>query len=121
MLFRSERVFVSLGVLKVAASLEARNYRVNFLDLSGVENYIAPLADYLAGCRDDAIGITATTPQLPAVMRIASTIRRLRPDLKLILGGPHVTLVYSAQKLEQKRGIRNGRGARSTSAKAWSR
>jgi radical SAM superfamily enzyme YgiQ (UPF0313 family) len=108
-----ERVFVSLGVLKVAASLEAQHYRVNFLDLSGVENYLAPLEDYLAGCQDMAIGITATTPQLPAVMQIAACIRRLRPDLKLILGGPHVTLVYSAQKLEKKRGVNNGRGQRS--------
>jgi anaerobic magnesium-protoporphyrin IX monomethyl ester cyclase len=107
-----ERVFVSLGVLKVAASLEARNIRVNFLDLSGVENYLAPLEDYLATSQDAAIGITTTTPQLPAVMRIAATIRRLRPDLKLILGGPHVTLVYSAQKLERKRGVL-GRGHRS--------
>jgi anaerobic magnesium-protoporphyrin IX monomethyl ester cyclase len=108
-----ERVFVSLGVLKVAASLEARQYRVNLLDLSGVENYLAPLEDYLVTCQDAAIGITATTPQLPAVMQIATTIRRLRPDLKIILGGPHVTLVYSAQRLEHKRGIDNGRGHRS--------
>ena len=36
-----ERVFVSLGILKVASSLEAQNYRVNFLDLSGVENFLA--------------------------------------------------------------------------------
>ena len=95
-----ERVFVSLGVLKVAASLEAQRYRVNFLDLSGVENFLAPLEDYLTGCQDLAIGITTTTPQLPSVMQIAAAIRRLRPDLKLILGGPHVTLVYSAKKLE---------------------
>jgi anaerobic magnesium-protoporphyrin IX monomethyl ester cyclase len=108
-----ERVFVSLGVLKVAASLEAQRHRVNFLDLSGVENFLAPLEDYLATCQDAAIGITTTTPQLPAVMKIAATIRRLRPDLKLILGGPHVTLVYSAQKLEKKRGIVGGRGHRS--------
>jgi anaerobic magnesium-protoporphyrin IX monomethyl ester cyclase len=108
-----ERVFVSLGVLKVAASLEAQRYRVNLLDLSGVENFLAPLEDYLAGCRDLAIGITTTTPQLPAVMQVAATIRRLRPDLRLILGGPHVTLVYSAKKLETKRGVANGRGHRS--------
>ncbi len=107
-----ERVFVSLGILKVAASLESRNYRVNFLDLSGVENYLAPLSDYLAVCRDEAIGITTTTPQLPAVMRIAETIRQVRPDLKIILGGPHVTLVCSARKLESKRGILNGRAHR---------
>jgi anaerobic magnesium-protoporphyrin IX monomethyl ester cyclase len=108
-----ERVFVSLGVLKVAASLEAQRHRVNLLDLSGVENYLAPLEDYLAGCHDLAIGITTTTPQLPAVMQIAATIRRLRPDLRLILGGPHVTLVCSAKKLEVKRGVANGRGHRS--------
>jgi anaerobic magnesium-protoporphyrin IX monomethyl ester cyclase len=108
-----ERVFVSLGVLKVAASLEAQRHQVNLLDLSGVENYLAPLEDYLAGCHDLAIGITTTTPQLPAVMQIAATIRRLRPDLRLILGGPHVTLVYSAKKLEVKRGVANGRGHRS--------
>jgi anaerobic magnesium-protoporphyrin IX monomethyl ester cyclase len=108
-----ERVFVSLGVLKVAASLEARAYRVSLLDLSGVENFLAPLEDYLTVCRDAAIGITATTPQLPSVMQIAATIRRLRPDIRLILGGPHVTLVYSAKKLEAKRGDRDGRGHRS--------
>src|SRR3954453_12872166 len=95
-----ERVFVSLGVLKVAASLEAQNYRVNFLDLSGVENFLAPLEDYLTVCQDAAIGITTTPRQLPSVMRIAEIARRLRPDLKLSLGGPHVTLVYSAKKLE---------------------
>src|SRR6185503_10951183 len=60
-----ERVFVSLGILKVAASLEAQNFRVSLLDLSGVENFLAPLEDYLAACQDAAIGITATTPQLP--------------------------------------------------------
>jgi len=96
-------------LLKVAASLEAQDYRVSFLDLSGVENFLAPLEDYLVTSQDAAIGITATTPQLPAVMQIAKTIRRLRPDLRLILGGPHVTLVYSHRSLRKKRGVLNGR------------
>ena len=107
-----ERVFVSLGILKVAASLEAAQYRVNFLDLSGVENFLEPLSHYVVNCRDQAIGITTTTPQLPSVMQIAGRIRKLRPDIRLILGGPHVTLVYSAQKLERKSGRSGGRGAR---------
>jgi anaerobic magnesium-protoporphyrin IX monomethyl ester cyclase len=104
-----ERVFVSLGVLKVAASLEAQQYRVNFLDLSGVENYLTPLEDYLRGSDDAAIGITATTPQLPAVIQIAATVRRVRPELRIIIGGPHVTLAHSAQKIEKRLG-RVGRG-----------
>ncbi len=105
-----ERVFVSLGILKVAAMLEAARYRVNFLDLSGVKNYLEALEDYLRGCTDDAIGITTTTPQLPSVMLILGVIRRVRPDLKVILGGPHVTLVYSAKKMEAKLKVIGGRG-----------
>ena len=35
-------------------------------------------------------------------MRIAATVRRLRPDLQLILGGPHVTLVYSAREARRQ-------------------
>lgn len=104
-----ERVFVSLGILKVAAALEAQGVTVNLLDLSGVENYLAPLHEYLTYSDDGVIGITATTPQLPAVMQIAGVIRALHPDTRLILGGPHVTLVHSAQKLEAKRGT-VGRG-----------
>jgi len=107
-----ERVFVSLGILKVAACLEARGYTVNCLDLSGVENYLSAISDYVATCGDDAIGVTATTPQLPAVIKIARAIRAARPDIRLILGGPHVTLVYSALKLERKRGILGGRAAK---------
>lgn len=107
-----ERVFVSLGILKVAAALEARGYAVNFLDLSGIENYLSALADYLAASRDVALGITTTTPQLPSVMKIAVEIRARRPDLKLVLGRPHVTLIYSALKIECKRGVSGGRAAR---------
>lgn len=98
-----ERVFVSLGVLKVAASLEALRYVVNLLDLSGIENFLTAVADYVQTSTDLAVGITATTPQFPAVMSIVRKIRALRPDLKIILGGPHVTLTYSALRLERKR------------------
>lgn len=104
-----ERVFVSLGVLRVAASLESQGVSVGVLDLSGVSNYIEALETYLDSCRDEWIGITTTTPQLPAAVRIARVIRQRRPDLKIVLGGPHVTLTYSAVKVETKAGITDGR------------
>jgi radical SAM superfamily enzyme YgiQ (UPF0313 family) len=108
-----ERVFVSLGILKVGANLEAHGFQVNHLDLSGVENYLAAVSSYIVGSTDLAVGITVTTPQLPAVMRIARVIREQRPDIRLILGGPHVTLVHSGLNLERKQGIVRGRAARS--------
>jgi radical SAM superfamily enzyme YgiQ (UPF0313 family) len=99
-----ERVFVNLGILKIAAMLEREGYPVEHLDLSGVENYLDALRAYLASTRATAVGITATTPQLPSVVPIIETIRAARPDLRVILGGPHVTLTHAAVKLERRAG-----------------
>ena len=87
-----QKVFVSLGILKVGASLRAAGVEVDHLDLTGVSNYLDVVHDY----KDDAIfGITATTPQMPAAVKIA---RELSTRGKIILGGPHVTLVNAAAK-----------------------
>ena len=51
------------------------------------------------------LGITATTPQMPAATKIHATIRRFRPSARIILGGPHVTLVHAAAKHERKRSV----------------
>ena len=105
-----ERVFPSLGILKVASSLEQQGHDVSVLDLSGVENYLQLVEEFARTTAVEIVGITATTPQLPAVMAIARSIRAKRPALKQILGGPHVTLVYSAQRIEKKHGSLDGRG-----------
>jgi hypothetical protein len=75
----------------------------------GSEITLDAVREYALRSEDVAVGITATTPQLPAVMQIASAIRTVRPNLRLMLGGPHVTLSYSALKLERKKGIQGGR------------
>ena len=99
-----ERVFVSLGILKVAAVLE-KTYAVEVLDLSGIGNYDEAIADYLSYSDILIFGITATTPQMPAVAKIIKTIRRLKPEARIILGGPHATLVNAARKGEESRGV----------------
>ena len=100
-----ERVFMSLGILKVAASLEARGAYVEVLDLSGYANFAAAVADHASRTGIRHFGITATTPQLPAAVEIADAIRAARPDARLILGGPHATLTHAALKRERRRGI----------------
>lgn len=104
-----ERVFVSLGLLRVAASLEAQDVKVGVLDLSGVSNFTEALESYLQTNNDEWVGITCTTPQLPAAVKLAKVIRSIKPDLKIVLGGPHVTLTYSAVKVEKKAGFEDGR------------
>ncbi len=99
-----ERVFVSLGILKVASALRQQGSTVSLLDLSGVANYLDALDSYLSETDDEVIGITATTPQFPAVVKIVERIRNRAPQKRVILGGPHVTLSYAALKYAQKKG-----------------
>lgn len=104
-----ERVFVSLGILRVAASLESKGVSVGVLDLSGVSNYLDALESYIETADIEWVGITCTTPQLPNAVKLAKIIKKLKPELRIVLGGPHVTLTYSAVKVEEKNGIQNGR------------
>jgi anaerobic magnesium-protoporphyrin IX monomethyl ester cyclase len=96
-----ERVFMSLGILKVASVLEQKGVTVEVLDLSGVKNFLEVVRDYLVSHPEIKVfGITTTTPQLPAVTQIIVAIRKHRFAVKIILGGPHVTLVNAAYKKE---------------------
>lgn len=92
-----EKVFPSLGVLKVAASLRAGGMDVFVVDASGRK---WDDVDYPPA---DVYGITATMPQMPDAVRIAGRLRSM--GTKVILGGPHVTLMHASAKQEVQRGI----------------
>lgn len=98
-----QRVFVSLGILKIGAVLEQAGHQVDHLDLSGVENYQDVVRDYEDPSSDGApiFAITATTPQMPAAIEIARVLHG-----KTILGGPHATLVHAAAKRGNERALR---------------
>lgn len=105
-----ERVFMTLGILKVAAVLEQAGLEVEILDLSGVENYEEVVRDHAQISPTTCYGLTATTPQMPAATKIARMIRAVKPTARMILGGPHITLIHAAYRYEQKRNS-VGRGA----------
>lgn len=92
-----DRVFTSLGILRVGAVLEREGIAVDMLDLSGNKNYLDEVNAYLhSGISEQIVfGITATTPQLQSAVQIA---RRVKYRGKTILGGPHVSLVNAAHK-----------------------
>ena len=92
-----QRVFMSLGILKIGAVLEKAGFEVDHLDLTGVANYQEAASAYLGA---HVFAVTATTPQIPAAIKL----RRSLPG-KLILGGPHATLVHAAGKRGNKRAL----------------
>jgi radical SAM superfamily enzyme YgiQ (UPF0313 family) len=95
-----ERVFPFLGPLKIAAVLEEARWPVEVLDLSGIKNFTDVVEDYAHIVATRHFGITATTPQFPAAVRIATAIRTVIKDARIIIGGTHATLVAAACKYE---------------------
>jgi anaerobic magnesium-protoporphyrin IX monomethyl ester cyclase len=100
-----QRVFMSLGILKVGAVLEQAGYEVDHLDLSGVSNYEDVCRDYVhayltrySDFRNLVFALTATTPQIPAALRIRRCLQG-----KVILGGPHSTLLNAAARRGNER------------------
>jgi len=91
-----QRYFMSLGILKVGAVLEQSGIHVDHLDLSGIENYEDAVRDYP---HDAIFALTATTPQIPAAVKI----RNVLFGKKVIIGGPHATLVHAAAKRGSER------------------
>lgn len=104
-----ERVFPSLGILRVAASLEAQGASVDLLDLSGVQNHLEVLELYLKQNATTRFGLTATTPQYPQAHAISRRIYEVKPEAVTVIGGPHPTLVNAAARTERKNG-KYGRG-----------
>jgi len=100
-----ERVFMHIGILKVASSLEQQGYKVEFLDLSGIENFLDVVKDYCNKSNIKTFGLTASTPQVPFAVQIANVIKSVNSSNRLILGGPHVTLMNTASKREKRKGL----------------
>ncbi len=93
-----QRVFASLGILKVGSVLEQSGIEVDHLDLTGVSNYEEAAQDYNGGAT--VFAITATTPQMPCAIQLSKIFQG-----KTILGGPHPTLIHAAAKRGNQRAI----------------
>jgi anaerobic magnesium-protoporphyrin IX monomethyl ester cyclase len=91
-----DRVFLTLGILKVGAVLRQAGHEVDHLDLSGVQNYEEAAKEYAGS--PDVYAFTATTPQLPAAVRLRKALGG-----RAILGGPHATLVHAAARQGNER------------------
>ncbi len=80
-----------LGLALIAAILERAGHQVKLLEA----NALGLKPEEIAGLVTDAdvVGITAMTPTIGTALIIAHYIKQKSPNLKIILGGPHVTLL----------------------------
>src|SRR5271167_2679536 len=93
-----------LGVLSLAAVLEARRDGVRIVDLD--EAYLAyldsadqvrPFAEVAAACiaadRADVYGFSSICSSYPLTIRIARAVKAARPESVVLFGGPQATVV----------------------------
>ncbi|HYF04664.1 MAG TPA: radical SAM protein [Patescibacteria group bacterium] len=103
-----ERVFPFIGILKLPPILALAGIPCEVLDLSGIGNYLDVVAEHALATDATHFGITSTTPQFPAAVKIAQTLKSTRPDARVIIGGTHATLTVAGVKVEKSKG-RNSR------------
>ena len=64
---------------------------VEILDLDVVDDPVATLHATLARFRPDVVGITATTPIFPSLLKIAREVKTVRRETVIVAGGVHVS------------------------------
>src|SRR3990167_6913144 len=87
-----DRVFVALGPLSVVAALENAGHDVCVEDLSGLDDVSNRLVKRIQDGWDCYL-ITGTTPQWPTVIELLTVIRQHDPGKRVVVGGPHATVM----------------------------
>lgn len=81
-----------LSLLSVAAPLDKKGYDIKIIDANTEDGCI----EKVLGCVDDAlcIGITCMTgPQIKGALEMARTVKEKKPDLPVVFGGWHATIL----------------------------
>ncbi len=84
---------ISLGYL---ATTIREEHRVSILDCLKENFSLKRLASYLRGNSFEAVGITAFTKDMPAVVDYLRLIKEISPSAVTLLGGPHITALPEA-------------------------
>ena len=93
------RAFIPpLGLLYIAKMAELAGHHVKIIDFNAEQDPINTLHRSLSNM--DVVGMTLLSgPEYAISQQIAQEIKKLKPDIPLILGGPHCSL-YPKQTLE---------------------
>ncbi len=88
----SDRAFPPLGILYVSAWLKKKGRAVEIADLTGEKKWKEIFSQKLKSQKPEFIGFTATTPDMPIVLSLLKTARKILPKSKTVIGGPHAII-----------------------------
>ncbi len=90
--YRDVTIF-PLGLAYVAAVLKNEGQNVEVLDLSVDTEKMPVLGDHIVKTQPDMIGITCATQTFRSALEVAKIAKQSLPDVKVIVGGPHPTIM----------------------------
>jgi anaerobic magnesium-protoporphyrin IX monomethyl ester cyclase len=85
-----------LGICYVAGACEEAGAQVQIFDYIVSRYDIEKLKNQLDEFQPDVVGATSVTLNFPAAAEIIKTVKRLRPSVVTLMGGPHVS--FAAQQ-----------------------
>ena len=97
-------VFPPLGLAYIAAVLEENDHKVSILDGPPLNIGDKELKDTLRKTKPDIVGIQAFTSAIYNAIETTETIKKERPDTKIVLGGCHPTFMPD-ETLEMSKNI----------------
>ncbi len=81
----------SWALMSLGALLHREGYEVEVLDLLSTAYSDEKVERRLRRFRPDVIGATSVTLNFPAAARILEVCKKIHPDARVVMGGPHVT------------------------------
>lgn len=85
-----------LGLLYLGTVAQSGGHNVRILDLNLMREHCTNVLDLLNDFEADIIGITCYTSNFPDVVRLSRLCKKHKPDVTVIVGGPHITLSWIA-------------------------
>jgi anaerobic magnesium-protoporphyrin IX monomethyl ester cyclase len=80
-----------IGLLSIAGTLR-KEHKVSIMDANVLNLSEQEIISTILTTNPDILGITTLTPTINQSLRIAKTIKKLRKNTKIILGGVHATV-----------------------------
>lgn len=80
-----------LGLMALAGYVRARGHDCGILDGEPGLWSVEETCSRVLATNPTHVGVTSTTPEWPYALEIIRRLKAARPDLTMILGGPHVT------------------------------
>jgi anaerobic magnesium-protoporphyrin IX monomethyl ester cyclase len=80
-----------LGFGSMANQLENEGHDVEILDCPTLGLELSDLKRSISESEPDVVGITSTTPSFGEACRVAETVKGVKPECTVIMGGPHVS------------------------------